>query len=99
MHWYGKEPQPKRKLGHITIVAPDNATARQRLKTIDPAAADAMEAVSSTLSVSQGTQGTYTVLQGTQGTHTVLQGTPGSNSTCAAKTLLAIHSLPMIQGG
>ena len=54
MHWYGKEPQLKRKLGHITIVAPDNATARQRLRAIDSAAADAMQAASSTPAVSQG---------------------------------------------
>ena len=83
VHWYGKEPQLKRKLGHITIVAPDNATARQRLKTIDPAAADAMEAASSTPTVSQGTQGIHTVLRGTytvlQGTDTILQGTQGTS--------------------
>lgn len=56
VHWYGKEPQLKRKLGHITITAPDNATARQRLKTIDPAAAYAMEAASSR---DVGTSGDY----------------------------------------
>lgn len=48
VHWYGKEPQPGRKLGHITIVAPDNATARQRLNHIDPRAAATMEGVSQT---------------------------------------------------
>ena len=47
VHWYGKEVQTKRKLGHITIVADDNATAHQRLRAIDSAAADAMTTASS----------------------------------------------------
>ncbi|KAA6420039.1 MAG: phosphoribosylaminoimidazole chloroplastic-like [Trebouxia sp. A1-2] len=46
VHWYGKEVQNKRKLGHITIVGPDNETAQQRLRFIDAAAADAMDAAS-----------------------------------------------------
>lgn len=46
VHWYGKEVQNKRKLGHITIVGPDNETAQQRLHFIDAAAADAMDAAS-----------------------------------------------------
>ena len=45
MHWYGKhEVSEKRKVGHITIVAPDNFQARQRLRCIDAAAAAALEA-------------------------------------------------------
>lgn len=46
VHWYGKEVQNKRKLGHITIVGPDNETAQQRLHFIDAAAADAVDAAS-----------------------------------------------------
>ena len=46
VHWYGKEVQNKRKLGHITIVGPENETAQQRLRFIDAAAADAMDAAS-----------------------------------------------------
>ena len=48
VHWYGKEVQNKRKLGHITIVASDNEAAQRRLRFIDSAAADAMDAASST---------------------------------------------------
>lgn len=45
VHWYGKhEVSEKRKVGHITIVAPDNFQARQRLRCIDAAAAAALEA-------------------------------------------------------
>jgi len=54
VHWYGKEVQNKRKLGHITIVAPDNETAQQRLRSIDPAAADAMDAASTSYSEAAG---------------------------------------------
>ena len=46
VHWYGKEVQNKRKLGHITIVGPNNETAQQRLRFIDAAAADALDAAS-----------------------------------------------------
>jgi len=46
VHWYGKEVQNKRKLGHITMVGTDNETAQQRLRFIDAAAADAMDAAS-----------------------------------------------------
>lgn len=46
MHWYGKEVQNKRKLGHITITGTDNQQAHERLHSIDPAAADAMAAAS-----------------------------------------------------
>lgn len=46
VHWYGKEVQNKRKLGHITITGTDNQQAQERLHSIDPAAADAMAAAS-----------------------------------------------------
>ena len=46
MHWYGKQVQNKRKLGHITIVGTDNQEAQQRLRSVDPSAADAMDAAS-----------------------------------------------------
>ncbi|GAB4822141.1 hypothetical protein N2152v2_009187 [Parachlorella kessleri] len=47
VHWYGKaEVADQRKVGHITIVGKDNAECRQRLRAIDPRAADAMEAAS-----------------------------------------------------
>ena len=48
VHWYGKQVQNKRKLGHITITGTDNQEAQQRLRSIDPAAADAMDAASHT---------------------------------------------------
>jgi len=36
VHWYGKrEVVAQRKLGHVTIVAPDAATAHRRLAAID----------------------------------------------------------------
>ena len=45
VHWYGKAGvAAQRKIGHITIVGADSAQCRQRLRAIDPAAADAMEA-------------------------------------------------------
>ena len=31
LHWYGKEPRPGRKVGHITVRAPDWATLDERL--------------------------------------------------------------------
>ena len=46
VHWYGKEVQNKRKLGHITITGADNQEAHQRLHSIDSVAADAMAAAS-----------------------------------------------------
>lgn len=46
VHWYGKEVQNKRKLGHITITGADNQEAHQRLHSIDPVAADAMATAS-----------------------------------------------------
>jgi 5-(carboxyamino)imidazole ribonucleotide synthase len=35
LHDYGKEPRPGRKLGHITVTAPDRATLEQRLATVE----------------------------------------------------------------
>lgn len=46
VHWYGKQVQNKRKLGHITITGTDNEEAHQRLHSIDAAAAAAMKATS-----------------------------------------------------
>ena len=46
VHWYGKQVQNKRKLGHITITGADNQEAHQRLHSIDSVAADAMSAAS-----------------------------------------------------
>ena len=46
VHWYGKQVQNKRKLGHITIIGTDNEEAHQRLRCVDPSAADAMDAAS-----------------------------------------------------
>ena len=47
VHWYGKaEVAPQRKMGHVTIVARDNAQARARLRAIDPGAADSVDAAS-----------------------------------------------------
>lgn len=46
VHWYGKQVQNKRKLGHITITGTDNQQAQQRLRSIDSAAADAMDQAS-----------------------------------------------------
>jgi 5-(carboxyamino)imidazole ribonucleotide synthase len=31
LHWYGKEPRPGRKVGHVTVRAPDTATLETRL--------------------------------------------------------------------
>ena len=39
VHWYGKEPKPSRKCGHVTVVAPDRSTATARLAAINAAAA------------------------------------------------------------
>ena len=47
VHWYGKAGiSVNRKVGHITIVAPDRATCRQRLAMVDPAAAAALQEAS-----------------------------------------------------
>lgn len=34
LHLYGKEPRPGRKLGHVTLTAPDRETLQQRLRTV-----------------------------------------------------------------
>ncbi len=35
LHLYGKEPRPARKLGHVTVTAPDDATLDDRLARLD----------------------------------------------------------------
>lgn len=35
VHWYGKQPRPGRKLGHITVTAPSRALLLQRCRTIE----------------------------------------------------------------
>lgn len=35
LHWYGKEPRPGRKVGHITVRAPDSATLVQRVSELE----------------------------------------------------------------
>lgn len=35
LHWYGKEPRPGRKVGHITVRAPDSATLEQRVNELE----------------------------------------------------------------
>lgn len=48
VHWYGKAGvAAQRKIGHITIVGKDNEECRQRLRAIDPVAADSIEASTS----------------------------------------------------
>lgn len=50
MHWYGKaEVARQRKVGHVTIVAPDAAEARSRLSAVDPDAAAALASTSGAL--------------------------------------------------
>ena len=38
-HWYGKEPRPGRKVGHITVRAPDASTLEQRVNELSRAIA------------------------------------------------------------
>ena len=59
VHWYGKQVQHKRKLGHITITGSNNQEAQARLRLIDPKAANAMDAASDryTDATSQQSQG------------------------------------------
>ncbi len=38
LHWYGKEPRPGRKVGHITVRAPDAATLAERVARLEPLA-------------------------------------------------------------
>jgi 5-(carboxyamino)imidazole ribonucleotide synthase len=35
LHWYGKAPRPNRKVGHITVRAPDAATLSQRVTVLE----------------------------------------------------------------
>lgn len=50
VHWYGKaEVARQRKVGHVTIVAPDAAEARSRLSAVDPDAAAALASTSGAL--------------------------------------------------
>lgn len=35
LHWYGKEPRPERKVGHVTVRAPDAATLADRVATLE----------------------------------------------------------------
>jgi 5-(carboxyamino)imidazole ribonucleotide synthase len=35
LHWYGKEPRPGRKVGHITVRAPDATTLAQRVAELE----------------------------------------------------------------
>ena len=35
LHWYGKEPRPGRKVGHVTVRAPDTDTLAQRLAVLE----------------------------------------------------------------
>jgi 5-(carboxyamino)imidazole ribonucleotide synthase len=35
LHWYGKAPRPGRKVGHITVRAPDTATLTDRVATLE----------------------------------------------------------------
>jgi 5-(carboxyamino)imidazole ribonucleotide synthase len=35
LHWYGKAPRPGRKVGHVTVRAPDSATLHDRVTTLE----------------------------------------------------------------
>jgi 5-(carboxyamino)imidazole ribonucleotide synthase len=35
LHWYGKAPRPGRKVGHITVLAPDATTLNERVATLE----------------------------------------------------------------
>jgi 5-(carboxyamino)imidazole ribonucleotide synthase len=35
LHWYGKAPRPGRKVGHITVRAPDVDTLADRVATLE----------------------------------------------------------------
>ena len=35
LHWYGKEPRPGRKVGHVTVRAPDTATLAERVTALE----------------------------------------------------------------
>lgn len=36
LHWYGKAPRPLRKVGHITVRAPDASTLAERVARLEP---------------------------------------------------------------
>lgn len=42
LHDYGKEPRPRRKLGHCTLLAPDRETASRRLGELESVLGDAV---------------------------------------------------------
>jgi 5-(carboxyamino)imidazole ribonucleotide synthase len=35
LHWYGKEPRPGRKVGHVTVRAPDTLTLKERVSVLE----------------------------------------------------------------
>lgn len=35
LHWYGKEPRPGRKVGHVTVRAPDARTLQERVEELE----------------------------------------------------------------
>jgi 5-(carboxyamino)imidazole ribonucleotide synthase len=35
LHWYGKEPRPGRKVGHVTVRAPDSSTLERRVLELE----------------------------------------------------------------
>jgi 5-(carboxyamino)imidazole ribonucleotide synthase len=35
LHWYGKAPRPGRKVGHVTVLAPDAETLEQRVAELE----------------------------------------------------------------
>jgi 5-(carboxyamino)imidazole ribonucleotide synthase len=35
LHWYGKAPRAGRKVGHVTVRAPDSATLAERIRTLE----------------------------------------------------------------
>jgi 5-(carboxyamino)imidazole ribonucleotide synthase len=35
LHWYGKEPRPGRKVGHVTVRAPDRQTLAERVQRLE----------------------------------------------------------------
>jgi len=39
LHWYGKEPRPGRKVGHVTVRAPDASSLEQRIAQLSAAMA------------------------------------------------------------
>jgi 5-(carboxyamino)imidazole ribonucleotide synthase len=35
LHWYGKEPRPGRKVGHVTVRAPNAAILQERVARLE----------------------------------------------------------------